>query len=456
MFRFNLILATDINNGIGKNNLLPWHLPSDLKHFQKQTFNNIIVMGYNTWKSLPDLKHRIKIVLTSKNLNEEKNTYFIKDYKEIDEIKKDYYSKKIFLIGGKSIFEYGFNNLHRCDDIYHTKIYHDFNCDVKINPFYFKVMDTSPFYFENNYYYHILYNNKQLDINNNDEENYLNTIKDIINTGTKINDRTNVGIIKKFGIMMKFNMKNNIFSLQTTRKIFIRGIIEELLWFLRGSTNAKELQDKNIHIWDGNSSQDFINKLNLPYIEGDCGPIYGFNFRHFGATYHDCNTNYSNQGFDQIKYIIDLINNEPTSRRMVINLWNPSQLNQVVLPPCHVIYQFDVDLENKLLNCCLYQRSSDIVLAGNYNQITAILLTHILCNLTHNKYQPGELTHFIANAHIYQNQIEGVKELLERKPKNYPILKINKKWENINEIKFEDFEILGYYPDDNIKLKMNV
>lgn len=286
--------------------------------------------------------------------------------------------------------------------------------------------------------------------------NYLNVIQDILDNGTKINDRTNIGIIKKFGVMLKFSMKNNIFPLQTTRKIFIRGIIEELLWFLRGSTNAKELQDKNIHIWDGNSSQEFINKLNLPYLDGDCGPIYGFNFRHYGANYIDCHSDYSNQGFDQIKYIIDLINNEPTSRRMIINLWNPSQLNKVVLPPCHVIYQFDIDLENKLLNCCLYQRSSDIVLAGNYNQITAVLLTHILCNLTHNQYKPGELTHFIANAHIYQNQIESVKELLKRQPKNYPILKINKQWKDIIDIKYEDFNIYGYYPDDNIKINMNI
>ena len=203
--------------------------------------------------------------------------------------------------------------------------------------------------------------------------------------------------------------------------MFVRGITEELLWFLRGETDNKILQDKNVHIWDGNSTREFLDKVGLNHLrEGDIGAAYGFQFRHFGAEYENCDTDYTGKGFDQVKYVLDQIRNNPNSRRIILNLWNPPFLDKAVLPPCHMVYQFRV--YNNTLSCSMYQRSGDIGLGVPFNIASAALMTYLFAHMT--GLQPGELTHTIGDAHIYNNHIEAMKEQLNRVPLPFPKLKL--------------------------------
>ena len=286
---------------------------------------------------------------------------------------------------------------------------------------------------------------------NNEEQQYLNQLKNIIDNGYISNDRTGVGTKSLFGFQMRFNLENS-FPLLTTKKMFTKGIIEELLWFLCGETNSKILEEKGVNIWKGNSSREYLDSINLNhYDEGDCGPIYGFNFRHFGANYIDCHTNYSNQGYDQVKEVLRLLKEEPTSRRILINLWNPLILNNVSLPPCHVLYQFKV-IGNKL-SCSMYQRSGDMGLGVPFNIASAALMTYIFASLT--DLEPFELIHTIGDCHIYLNHEQGLKEQLLRRPHIFPTLIINKK-NNIEDYNYNDFTFQNYNYYKKINLKIAI
>lgn len=289
---------------------------------------------------------------------------------------------------------------------------------------------------------------------NTEECQYLNQIKNIIETGHSANDRTNTGTKSIFGSQMRFNLLNNSFPLLTTKKMFMKGIVEELLWFLRGDTNSKNLENKGVSIWKGNSSREALDNLGFTdRQEGDCGPIYGFNFRHYGAQYKDCDTNYTNCGYDQVKEVLRLLREEPTSRRILINLWNPTSLKDTVLPACHVLYQFKV-IGNKL-SCSLYQRSGDVGLGVPFNIASASLLTIIFAKLS--GLEPYELIHTIGDAHIYLDHEEGLKEQITRTPFLFPSLKIiDRNQCKVEDFCLEDFVVHNYQCHEKIKLKMAV
>lgn len=289
---------------------------------------------------------------------------------------------------------------------------------------------------------------------NKEEYQYLNQIKNIIETGHSANDRTNTGTKSIFGSQMRFNLQNNSFPLLTTKKMFMKGIVEELLWFLRGDTNSKNLESKGVSIWKGNSSREALDNLGFTdRQEGDCGPIYGFNFRHYGAEYKDCDTNYSNCGYDQVKEVLRLLREEPTSRRILINLWNPTSLKDTVLPACHVLYQFKI-IGNKL-SCSLYQRSGDVGLGVPFNIASASLLTIIFAKLS--GLEPYELIHTIGDAHIYLDHEDGLKEQITRTPFQFPSLKIiDRNQCKVEDFCLEDFVISNYQCHEKIKLNMAV
>ena len=195
---------------------------------------------------------------------------------------------------------------------------------------------------------------------NKGEQQYLHLLKKIMNEG--VHEETRNGTtISLFGEKMEFNMDDG-FPLLTTKKMGYKTILRELLWFIRGSTSNHELIEKNVHIWSQNSTREFLDSRGLSYEEGDLGPVYGFQWRHSGAEYVDCHTDYTGQGIDQLKNVIHLIQTEPNSRRIIMNAWNPSDLDKMALPPCHVMSQFHVDTINNTLNCQLYQRSGDMFL----------------------------------------------------------------------------------------------
>lgn len=301
---------------------------------------------------------------------------------------------------------------------------------------------------------------------NKEEMQYVSLIKEILETGTVKSTRN--GLTKSiFGYQMRFNLKNS-FPLQTIKKSYPKSIFEELMWMIRGQTNVKFLQEKNVNVWNKNSSKEFLQKSNLPYTEGDIGPSYGFQMRHSGAEYIDCKTNYKEKGIDQLQYCINLIKNDPQSRRIIINLWNPSYLMKMALPPCHMIYHFSVDLyenqpnepnqsnkpTNKVgkLNCHFFQRSWDILLG--WNTTTAALFTCLLAH--HCNLDPGVLVHSISDAHIYMTHIDsgGVTTLLGRKPRIFPTLTINKNTNSIEDYEFSDLTIKDYNPCPAIQLDM--
>lgn len=191
------------------------------------------------------------------------------------------------------------------------------------------------------------------------ELQYLDAVQQIISEGGLRNNRTGIDTKTIFGMQMRYSLRES-FPLLTTKRVFWRGVVEELLWFIRGSTNGRELTEKDVHIWDANSTREFLDKQGLHHQEeGDLGPVYGFQWRHSGAEYKDMHADYTGQGVDQLAEVIDMIRNKPDSRRIIMCSWNPRDVPQMALPPCHCLVQFCVI--NGELSCQLYQRSADMV-----------------------------------------------------------------------------------------------
>ena len=289
---------------------------------------------------------------------------------------------------------------------------------------------------------------------NHEEIQYLNLIKDIIENGSYEEGR-NGRTLTKFGVMMKYSLKDGTLPLFTTKKVAWRVCFEELFWFINGSTDNRLLQDKNVKIWNANASRDFLDSRGLTnYEENDLGPIYGFQWRNFNAPYENSKCNYNGKGIDQLQQIIQDLSNPETrsSRRHILTAWNPCQINEMALPPCHMICQFHVR-ENKYLSCAMLQRSGDIGLGVPFNAASYSLFTHILAK--HCGLEADEFTHFIGNAHIYEQHIDALKNQITRKPLEFPKINIKAKYDKIEEYSINDIEwIKKYESDGSIKMEM--
>lgn len=214
-----------------------------------------------------------------------------------------------------------------------------------------------------------------------EEYQYLNHIKLILEKGVKRDDRTGVGTLGTFGAHMRYSLRNSVFPLLTTKRVFWRGVVEELLWFIKGSTNAFELSEKKVHIWDANSSREFLDSAGLNnYAEGDLGPIYGFQWRHYGTEYRGMDKDYTNEGIDQLRNVINSIKSNPNDRRIVMSAWNPVDIPKMALPPCPCLVQFFV--ANGELSSLLYQRSADMGLGVPFNIASYALLTCMIAHVT--------------------------------------------------------------------------
>ena len=260
---------------------------------------------------------------------------------------------------------------------------------------------------------------------------YLDLLKNVFDNGIIKKDRTGVGTKSLFGWQMRFDLSNG-FPLLTTKKLHIKSIVHELLWFVKGDTNIKYLNDNNVHIWDEWADDN-----------GNLRPVYGKQWR-----------SWENNGveIDQLKNAIELIKNDPSSRRIIVSSWNPADVSKMALPPCHCLFQFHV-IDNKL-SCQLYQRSADIFLGVPFNIASYALLTHMIADLTN--LNVGFFIHTLGDAHLYLNHQDQAKEQLTRKPKDLPKLVINKKRKNIDEFEFDDFTFQNYSPDANIKAPIAV
>ena len=304
----------------------------------------------------------------------------------------------------------------------------------------------------------ICYQNKFRDFNDksdyfHEENQYLNLINDILNENSEFIGR-NGKTLSVFGSCMHFSLRDNNIPFLTTKKLAWKTCLKELLWFISGNTNNKKLQQQNVNIWNGNGSRQFLDDRGLQdNKEGDLGPIYGFQWRHFNADYINCDTDYTDKGVDQLKYIIEQLKNPETrnSRRLILSAWNPCQLNIMALPPCHVLCQFNVKDNNKL-SCSLYQRSGDVGLGVPFNIASYSLLTYIIAK--HTDLQPYEFIYNLGNSHIYDDHIEGLKQQIKRQPFEFPKINILNKHESIEDYCIDDFKLENYNFHETIKLNM--
>ena len=286
------------------------------------------------------------------------------------------------------------------------------------------------------------------------EEQYLNLLREILERGTWEEGRN--GRTKSvFGNSMRFSLQNDTIPILTTKKTAWKSCLKELLWFIRGDTDNKILQNQNVHIWDGNTTREFLDSRGLQhYREGLIGPGYGFQWRHFNATYDAATGSPRDEtGIDQLNQIVEALKDpaQRTSRRLIMTAWNPLQLNEMALPPCHIMCQFNVHDGNKL-SCAMYQRSCDVPLGCPFNIASYSFLTHLLAK--HCGLEAYEFVYFMGNCHIYEDHIEHMRTQIERKPFEFPTIEIKTLRDNINEYELEDFVINGYQSGEQIRMNM--
>ena len=286
-----------------------------------------------------------------------------------------------------------------------------------------------------------------------DEHQYLSLINDIVEVGEKIHGRNGVAVTV-CGSAMHFSLEHGTIPLLTTKKVAWKTCLKELLWFVSGSTNNEILQKQNVQIWNGNASREFLDERGLSNLRtNDLGPVYGHQWRHFNAPYDSCDASYDGKGVDQLAYVIEQLKDphQRSSRRIIMSAWNPCQLDEMALPPCHVLVQFNVLSGNKL-SCSLYQRSGDVGLGVPFNIASYSFLTHMLAK--HCGLEAYEFHYHLGNCHIYDDHIEPLRLQMERKPYEFPKLNINAQYENIEDYKVEDFELSDYVCHESIKMNM--
>jgi thymidylate synthase len=256
-------------------------------------------------------------------------------------------------------------------------------------------------------------------------------------------------------------LRNSVFPLLTTKKVVLRLIFEELMFFLRGQTDVGILKSKNVHIWDDNTSAEFMKKNNLPYEENDISLLYPYQWRSWGAVYKGKNHNHVGEGFDQLMDVINTLKTDPHSRRILLTSLNPVDAKKSVLWPCHSVpIQFYVE-SDKYLCCHMYQRSADCFLGAPYNIASTALFTYIMCELVNNaedykgiKLEPGTMIISLGDVHVYADHVDAVKQQLNNIPYDFPTLKFKRKLTNVDDIVWEDVILENYKSHDTIKAKM--
>lgn len=283
-----------------------------------------------------------------------------------------------------------------------------------------------------------------------EEQDYLDLLSHILNRGDLKDDRTGVGTLSTFGRSLRFSLAQDKLPLLTTKKVFFKGVVEELLFFIRGERDTKILEAKGVKIWKGNTTREFLDKRGLHgNPEGDIGPMYGVQWRDFGGTLVE------DAGVDQLKQSLEMLKTDPDSRRNIVTAYNPQEKHLGCLEPCHMFFQFNV--VGPYLDCVWYQRSVDSFLGLPFNIASYGLLTHIMAKATGLKAR--ELIFMGGDTHLYSNHLKQAKEQISRTPKEWPTIKINKELSSIEDMEnlcFEDFIVEGYDPHPAIKAEMAV
>lgn len=464
---FSCIFARDIfNGGIGFENTIPWTIKKDMKYFKDVTkYNsenkeNVIIMGRKTLKSMKyPLEGRINIVV-SKSLKSARTDIHIVDSFEsaLDKAYSFGKNRYIFVIGGVSLYQEAFKH-PMLESIYETKV--SYNEKIKYDTYF---VEKIPNNFEEVYNNQVKTDNYTLNFikynknKNTSEKEYISLVKEILENGEIRGDRTGTGTISCFGNQIKFDLSES-FPLLTTKFVGLKTVFLELIWMLQGKTNNNTLKKQGCNIWTKNSD-DFHKKMiekGEEHIDGDLHEIYGYQWRSFGGTYEYSEEDKSHiehgGGFDQIKYVLNEIKTNPESRRILFSGWNPLVLDKVCLPACHVMCQFYVR-NQKYLDCMLTMRSNDIFLGSPFNIAQYSLLTYMISAMT--GYIPGTLIYSIGDGHIYRNHIKQMKEQIQRPLRNFPILKVLRVPEKIEDFEFSDFLLEGYNPHPKISGEMSV
>ena len=476
------ILAVDKNFGIAKevdgNMTIPWAISKDLQEFKRITTNcqegktNAVIMGRNTWEDIPanfkPLKNRLNIVISSTMQSSRlyENFYVYKSVQKcLDDLNENETVNEIFVCGGKSLYELFFE-AEIVKHIYLTQIVEDLGATLKVNvnlDNYVEIQNACSYIKDIDMktgdpisMYFMTYQKK----GNLEEQAYLNLLSTILTKGS-FRPTRNANTYSCFGNSLSFDLSKS-FPLLTTKKMFLKGIFEELKFFLLGQTDTKILEAKKVNIWKGNTSREFLDSVGLTHLrEGDMGPLYGFQLRHYGAEYSGCDANYDNIGYDQFANVLNLLKTDKYSRRIMMTTFNPAQIKFGPLPPCHgIVIQFGIEGSN-VLSCHMYQRSVDFFLGAPYNITSYALLVHIICELVNNdenykgdKLKVGNLTMSFGDYHIYESHVDVVKEQLTRMPYAFPQLKINKKITDVADLNFEDIEVVGYKCHPTLKADM--
>jgi dihydrofolate reductase / thymidylate synthase len=481
MKNFTIIAAMDCVRGIGKGGRIPWDLPEDLKRFHAITTKgfthhtgddptlNAVIMGRKTYQSIIDrngssLGQRINIVMSRSKIcsgNQfEATAHGLNEALEMASSHSDVL--QVFVIGGGEVYREAIQHPN-CTRIYLTRVEGSYNCDTFFPeiPGSFKktaealhptsipcsyltyermpheLPHTSPVTIHDEYKLH-------------EEHQYLNLVREAL-AGAQRDDRTGTGTVSVFGRQMRFSMRDGTLPLFTTKRVFWRGVVEELLWMIRGGTNTKSLTDRGVHIWDANGKKEFLEKRGLDYPEGELGPVYGFQWRHCGAEYAGA-VDYTGQGVDQLQEVIQTIRTNPTSRRIILSAWNVQDLPKMALPPCHMTAQFYVS--GGELSCMMTQRSADLGLGVPFNVASYSLLTCMIAHVC--GLRPGELIHNIGDAHVYLNHVEAMREQCSREPRPFPQLRIKRPVASIDGFTAGDFDVTSYDPHPKIDMTMSV
>lgn len=485
---FSVVVAATQKGGIGKENTMPWKLPTDMAYFKKLTLDtkqegkmNAVILGRKTWESIPKkfrpLAGRLNIILTTNKENLEAGVESIENVRISDSLPNalklvstgelETSIANVFVIGGGMIYKEAWA-LPQCEKLYITNILKDYECDTfipPVDPNKFELTTVGDVQQDKDTFIQFNVHTRKSDTaaapmdtlrqesKQHEEYQYLNIIRDVIENGNLKGDRTGTGTHSKFGEQMRFSLRDGKFPLLTTKRVFWKGVVEELLWLIKGSTSSKELSRKRVKIWDGNGTREFLDKYGHGHREeGDLGPVYGHQWRHFGATYFDCHTDYTGKGVDQLSEVIKTIKTNPNDRRIIMSAWNPTDLKSMALPPCHVLAQFYV--ANGEVSCMMYQRSCDLGLGVPFNIASYSLLTCMIAQVCGLK--AGEFIHTLGDAHVYNNHIEPLHEQLKRVPRPFPTLTINPDKMDIESFTLEDFKLNDYKPYGTIKMEMAV
>jgi thymidylate synthase len=450
----NIILAIDKNNGIGYNNKLPWNIPEELKIFKQKTLNTILIVGRKTLESLPKLKDRtiycISSNITVKSANEV--VHIFQDIKEAVKSAKylsNISGKNIFVIGGNKIYNYFFENFKDEICLHISFIKNSYHCDT-----FFNINNLKDFYIVDKLE-HDLFTHFTMVYQKYGEYQYLNLVKDLINNGEKRSTR-NAETISDFCKHLKFDLRKG-FPLLTTKKMFTKGIIEELLFFIRGDTQTKILEDKGVNIWKGNTNREFLDANGFETREeGEMGPMYGSiwrNFNDFSSKKKILKDDITSQTIDQLKFVIQEIKTNPTSRRILMTSFNPGKVKEGVLWPCHSItLQFYVQDDHLDMFC--YNRSSDIGLGLPFNIASSSLLLIVIAKLTNLKPRYFNLS--LGDSHIYSNHVYSLSVQIERVPYTFPeiVLPEFNTLEEVEKLTYKDFKIINYNSYETVKMDM--